>query len=81
MSEIDSRYWGIEMNWKDSYQQKLMSANEAIRLIHDGDRISFANGMGDAPAIIDALETNYQQFHDVEIVFMQGIGELPLPGR
>ncbi len=63
------------MNWKEIYQEKLMSAEEAIRLIHDGNRISFANGMGEAPAIVDALEADYQKFHDVEIVFMQGIGE------
>lgn len=64
-------------NWKEIYQSKLTTAEEAIKLINDGDKVVTGFGCGEPFAIERALVDNYQNYHDVQIVNMLTLGDSP----
>ena len=64
-------------NWREIYQSKLTTANEAIKLIHDGDKVVTGFGCGEPFAIERALVENYENYHDVEIISMLTLGDSP----
>ncbi|MDQ1919464.1 acetyl-CoA hydrolase/transferase family protein [Massilia pseudoviolaceinigra] len=49
------------------YQQKLTTPAEALRLVRDGDMIVVPTGVGEPPALLTALSSQRQQFHDVKV--------------
>lgn len=65
------------MDWKAEYKQKLVSVDEAIKAIKDGDKIVTGFACGEPLAIERALIENYQNYHNVEIINMLTLGDLP----
>lgn len=55
------------MSIQEQYKQRLRTAEEAIRLVKDGDFIVVPTGPGEAPALLSALSTHRCDFHDVKI--------------
>lgn len=64
-------------NWREIYQSKLTTANEAIKFIHDGDKVVTGFGCGEHFGIERALVENYENYHDVEIISMLTLGDSP----
>ena len=65
------------MTWKDIYESKLVTAEEAIKAINNGDKIVTGMGCGEPFGIQRALIENYQQFKNVEIINMLTLGDSP----
>lgn len=65
------------MTWEDIYESKLVTAEEAIKAIHNGDKVVTGMGCGEPFGIQRALIENYQQFENVEIVNMLTLGDSP----
>lgn len=65
------------MTWKDIYKSKLVTAEEAIKAINNGDKVVTGMGCGEPFGIQRALIENYQQFENVEIVNMLTLGDSP----
>lgn len=63
------------MDWKKIYEERLCSAEEAVKNIDDGETIIFAHCIGEPPALIDAMVANYKQYKDVEIRHMVSLGK------
>lgn len=49
------------------YQEKLRTAEEAIRLIQDGDFLIVPTGVGEPPALLNALSEQRREFRDVKV--------------
>jgi len=62
------------MDWQEIYRQRKMSAEEAIRLIHSGDRVVLGHAVGVPIAITDVLTAHKEDYQDVEIVQMVSMG-------
>lgn len=62
------------MNWQEIYEQRKMTAEEAIKLIHSGDRVMIAHAVGVPLAITDVLVEHKEDYQDVEIVQMVSMG-------
>jgi acyl-CoA hydrolase len=58
---------GIKMTAQVLYQQKRMSAGEAIRVVKNGDTIVVPTGVGEPPALLTALSEARRDFRDVQI--------------
>ncbi len=65
------------MTWKEIYESKLVTAEEAIKAINNGDKVVTGMGCGEPFGIQRALIENYQQFENVEIVNMLTLGDSP----
>jgi len=70
------------LNWKEIYNKKLTTAQEAVKKIKSGDRVSLAHASGEPLHIVDAMVANYEAYRDVEIVHMvpRGEAEYAQPG-
>ena len=53
--------------WREHYESVITSADEAVRLIKDGDRAFIPDTVNEPLALTEALERNYAQFHNVEL--------------
>jgi 4-hydroxybutyrate CoA-transferase len=62
------------MSWQDIYNSRKCSAKEAVSLIKSGDRVVFAHGLGEPPALIEAMVDNAAAYRDVEIMHMISFG-------
>lgn len=62
------------MKWRELYEQRRMTAREAIRLIHSGDRVIIGHAVGVPLAITDVLVEHKEDYRDVEIVQMVSMG-------
>ncbi|MBO5333527.1 MAG: acetyl-CoA hydrolase/transferase family protein [Clostridia bacterium] len=65
------------MNWKKEYTGKIVTAEEAIKNIKDGDKVVMSFGCGEPRAVVRAMRENYKDFHDVEVINMLLLGETP----
>lgn len=63
------------MNWKNIYDERKMTAAQAVTKIKSGDRIVTSNAAGEAKEIIRALVANCEAYENVEVCQM-----LPLDG-
>lgn len=61
-------------NWKDKYQDKILSADQAVRNINSGDRVVIGHACGEPQAIIEAMVNRASELKDVEIVHMVAMG-------
>jgi len=52
---------------RDNYQNKLVSAHEAIQQIRNGDFIIVPTGVGEPPHLLTALSEQRSRFHDVKV--------------
>lgn len=62
------------MSWNDEYQSKIMTAEEAVKLIKSGDRVVTGHAVGEPSHLIETMVKNYENYRDVEIVHMVAMG-------
>ena len=65
------------MDWKAEYSKKLVSAEDAISHIKDGDKVVMAFGCCEPRAIVRAMRENYKNYNNVEIINMLLLGATP----
>ncbi len=65
------------MDWKEIYKSKLVTAEEAIKAIHNGDKVVVGLACGEPFGIERAMVENYQSFKDVQITSMLTLGDSP----
>jgi len=65
------------MDWKGIYNERLTTAEQAVRRIKSGDRVAFSHSVGEPTHLIDAMMNNREAYRDVEIVHMVPMGESP----
>lgn len=58
------------MSWKNNYDKKKMSSDEAIKLIKSGDTVVLGHAMGEPQELVRAITRNYESMKDVEVVQM-----------
>ena len=58
------------MNWKDRYNNIKMTADDAVKLIKNGDTVVLGHAMAEPQELVESLSQNYQNYKDVEIVQM-----------
>ena len=63
------------MNWKNIYEERLLTAEEAVKKIKSGDRVSICHAVGEPSHIVDAMVANHESYRDVEIVHMVPMGK------
>ena len=62
------------MDWKKYYQDRLMSADEAVKLIKDNDKLVLAHDVAEPPALVEAMVRNAANYRNVEISHMFSLG-------
>ena len=65
------------MSWKEEYQKKLCTAEEAIRLVHDGDVVHIGTASSIACALAEALYQRKGELKDVKISSAVNLWMLP----
>lgn len=65
------------MDWKEIYKSKLVTAEEAIKAIKDGDKVITGFACGEPIAIERAMIEHYEDFHDVQITSMLTLWDSP----
>lgn len=63
------------MDWKEIYQSKLTTADEAVKHINSGDRVVITHATGEPTVLVDAMVRNAASYKDVEIVHMVAMGK------
>ncbi|MBO5494611.1 MAG: acetyl-CoA hydrolase/transferase family protein [Eubacterium sp.] len=65
------------MTWRQIYNSKLVTAEEAIKAIRPDDKVVVGFGCGEPFAIEQAMIDNYQDFKNVQIINMLTLGDSP----
>ncbi len=65
------------MTWQEIYKSKLTTAEEAIKLIHNGDKVVTGFGCGEPYGIERALEAHYLEYKNIELINMLTLGSSP----
>jgi acetyl-CoA hydrolase len=76
LDEIKSKS-SIPTSLLSSYNKKIVSAEEAVRVIKSGDRIIIQGGCAVPFALVNAMVDRKDLLYDVEIVHILTVGELP----
>lgn len=63
------------MKWQEIYKEKIVTAKEAAEKILSGDRVVIGHAVGEPKLVIDAMVENKENYGDVEIVHMVGMGK------
>lgn len=63
-----------DMEWKKIYDERKRSAEEAIKLVRDGDRVVIGHAVGVPLAITDVMVEHKEDYRDVEIMQMVSMG-------
>ena len=59
---------------KELYNQKRRAAHDAVNEVHDGDVIVVPTGVGEPPALLQALSQRRREFHGVRVAQILPIG-------
>ena len=62
------------MNWKNIYEERKMSAQEAVSLIKSGDKVIFGHCISEPEGLIDAMVANHDAYRNVQITHMVSLG-------
>ncbi len=65
------------MNWTESYQKRICSAETALRAIESGQRVYIGGGCAVPQSLLDALVARAPDLHDVETVSILTMGTAP----
>lgn len=65
------------MIWQEIYESKLTTAEDAIKLIHDDDKVVVGFGCGEPLHIERTLANHYKEYKNVEIINMLTLVESP----
>ncbi len=57
------------MGWQEEYKRKVVSAEEAVRVVKSGDRVVFSHGC-EPPELVDALVKRKDELKDVTIFML-----------
>jgi 4-hydroxybutyrate CoA-transferase len=49
-------------NWKSIYNERLMTADEAVKRIKSGNRVSVGHSVGEPTHLVDAMVRNKEQY-------------------
>ena len=60
--------------WRDLYQSKIVSAEQAVKHIQSGDRVVIGHACGEPPTLVEALVARAPELSNVEIVHMVAMG-------
>ena len=63
------------MSWKEIYQSRLCSANEAVKSIKSGNTVVFAHCVDEPEVLVDAMVANASAYKNVEICHMVSLGK------
>lgn len=63
------------LDWKEIYNSKVVTAEEAISYIKSGDRVVTGHAAGEPTYLIDTLVNNYEMYENVEICHLVSVGE------
>ena len=63
------------MEWKTTYRNKIVSADEAVRQIRNNELVSLGHAAGVPQMCVDALIRNYKWFKNVSIYHMLVLGD------
>lgn len=66
------------MNWCDEYKQKLMNAEEAVRLINSGDRVYVGTSSSASFVLMKALWDRRKELENIEITSSLVLKPMPL---
>ena len=58
------------MSWKEIYESRKCTADEAVAKVKSGDHVVVAHDVGEPPALMEALVRNADRYKDVEISHM-----------
>lgn len=65
----------IANEWKENYQKKLISADEAVKFIRSGDRVVYGHAAAQPIVLHDALIRRADELREVEIVHGFALGK------
>lgn len=60
-------------NWRDLYQNKIVSAEEAVKIIKSGDRVVIGHACAEPQALVKALVDRAPEFENVELVHLMPV--------
>ena len=63
------------MDWKTKYADKVMSADEAVKLIQSGDTVVLAHAVAEPKALVDAMVENKNLYKDITVSHMVTLGK------
>lgn len=63
------------MKWQETYKSKLVTADEAAKLIKSGNRVVTGHACAEPIDVLDAMVKNKENYKDVEIVHMVPMGK------
>ena len=61
-------------NWKELYDAKKMTSDEAVKLIKDNDKVVFQHDVGEPAELVRAMVRNAKNYKNVEISHMFSLG-------
>ena len=61
-------------NWKELYDSKKMTSDEAVKLIKSGDKVVFQHDVGEPEELVRAMVRNAKNYKNVEISHMFSLG-------
>ena len=61
-------------NWKELYDAKKMTSDEAVKLIKSNDKVVFQHNAGEPAELVRALVRNAENYRNVEISHMFSLG-------
>ena len=62
------------MNWREDYESKLTTAEEAVKAIKSGNRVVLGHACGEPQHLVKAMLANKEAYENVEIVHMVSVG-------
>lgn len=62
------------MSWRDEYERKKVTANEAVKHIKSNSRVVIGHAVGEPSHVVKAMINNKDQYKDVEIVHLVPMG-------
>jgi 4-hydroxybutyrate CoA-transferase len=65
------------MHWKEEYQKRLTSAEEAVKAIKSGNRVVVGHAYGQPQHLVKAMIANKDAYENVEIVHMVSLSPAP----
>ena len=63
------------MDWKKIYEDRTMSADEAVKLIQSGDTVVLAHCVAEPVAVVDAMVANKNLYKDITVSHMVTLGK------
>jgi 4-hydroxybutyrate CoA-transferase len=61
-------------NWRDTYRERRVSAQEALLSVKSGDRVVLGHACGEPPTLVNALVDRAPELFGVEVVHMVAMG-------